>query len=415
MRVARVGPDGPRSLSPGPGLTLLDWLDRSDPRRSDAMLVALLGTVSLLGLVAGIEIRHPAWPASRDPDLVGALLVLGQVAPLLLVRRHPAGAFGATGAAYLLSDLSGVAPAPVGAVLLLVLYLGIVRCRSPQQLTAFGLVFTAFALLHWLVLWHLGLPAQVVLGRSWVAVLVIAAAVVGRTVLAYRRRIAEAEATTESRVRSAVVRDLHDGVTHGLTTMVVQADAAQACLHGGPAPDGTSPAATLGTIAAIGRESLADLRRLLAELDQDQELGRLTGSGDEPAPPPAGLADLPELLSRAGVAHGASTLTVRGRPRPLPPALDQVLFRVVQQSVTNALQHAGAPSAVTLRYRRWSLEVVVDNDGPRDVPRALGTVHGRGTAGMRSRVVACGGRLSAGPRLGGGYRVRVWVPVHGPA
>jgi len=409
MRDAGVGPDDPGLASPGPGTALHQWLDRSDTRRSDAVLVALLATVCLVGLIARIEIRHPAWPAYRDPDLVGALLVLGHVAPLLLIRRHPATAFAATGAAYLLGHLGGIPPVPAGAVFLLVLYLGIVQSRDRQQLAAFSLVFATFAVLHWLVLWHLGLPIQVMLARTWVALLVVAAAVTSRNVLAYRRRVAEAYAA--ARVRSTILRDLHDGVTHGLTAMVVQADAARARLAGSPdrADDGTVPAATFTTIASIGRESLADLRRLLRELDQDP--GPLREVIEDEALPPAGLANLPGLLARATCVHGTSTLTVRGRPRPLPTVLDQALFRVVQEAVTNALRHADAPSAVTLRYRRRSVEVVIDNDDHATPDRGPAGASGRGAAGMRSRVIACGGTLSAGPRRGGGYRVRARVPA----
>lgn len=409
MRSAESGYDdvGSPPADPDPDPRLLRWLDRPDLHRSDAVLVALLTTVSILGLTAGIEIGHPAWPAYRGLDLVATVLVLSQVAPLLIVRRYPTTAFAVTGGAYLLGDLAGVPPLPAGAIVLLTLYLGIVHCRTGRRLAIFGGLVGLFVVLHAVLLIHLGLPFAVVLTRVWLGTLVVGAAIAGRTVLAYRRWMAAAEAHSTAQVRATILRDLHDGVTHGLTTMVVQAEAAQARLS----DPGAGPAAeaSLTSIASVGRQSLVDLRRLLAGLEDPDPAG-----GRQPETPTLSLSDVADLLSRTGAPDRPSTLTMHGRPTPLPVAVEQTLFRVVQESATNALRHAGTASDVTIVYGRGTVEVTIDND-LADLPSGA-TPHpdgGRGTTSMRDRVQCCGGILTAGPRPDGGYRVYARIPTPG--
>lgn len=410
MRSAEAGYDGEAGFPHAdPGPRLLRWLDQPDPQRSDAVLVALLTTVSFLGLIAGIKIGHPAWPEYRDPDLVGAVLVLSQVAPLLVVRRHPTTAFAVTSTADLVGNLVGVPPLPAGAIVLLTIYLGIVHCRIARQLAIFGGLVGVFLALHGLLLTYLGLPFSVVLTRVWLGALVVAAAIAGRTVLAYRRRTAAAEAHSAARIRNEILRDLHDGVAHGLTTIVVQAEVAQARLsdlHGGAGP---VAADSLTSIASIGRRSLVDLRRLLAGLEHPDPVAH-----DQPEAPVPGLSAVPDLLSRAAGSDRPSTLTELGRPTPLPGAVEETLYRVVQESVTNALRHAGTASDVTIVYGPGVVEMTVDNDlSAPPSGAALPPGHGRGTTSMRERVEACGGVLAAGPGPDGGYRVHVRIPFPG--
>ena len=109
------------------------------------------------------------------------------------------------------------------------------------------------------------------------------------------------------------------------------------------------------------------------------------------------------------------TVTVTGAQRPLPPAVDQAAYRIVQEALTNASRHAGsadggqASAWVVLHYAKDALTVQVHDDGDGFATASAGP--GLGLMGMRERVSALGGRLHAGPREGGGFQVRAELPV----
>jgi signal transduction histidine kinase len=136
-------------------------------------------------------------------------------------------------------------------------------------------------------------------------------------------------------------------------------------------------------------------------------------SGVESKEPAPGIAQLPALIDislRAGIA---TTLSVRGEARPLPPTADLAAYRIVQESLTNVIRHAGPATAdvkVTYEDGRVLIEVVDDGQG-------ASTAHGEsvgggyGIAGMRERAAAVGGEIETGPRLGRGFRVRASLPV----
>ena len=198
---------------------------------------------------------------------------------------------------------------------------------------------------------------------------------------------------------AGLAHDLHDLVTHRVTTMVVQADAAQARL-GGRSPE---TAAALDAIAASGRAALAELRELLARLQRDPPA---------PARSQPGLADLPRLLELAGGPGGRPTLEVVGEPHPLPEAVQLTIYRTAQEAVTNALRHSvGGITTVTVRYGDGVVELQVET-GPGEPSAVDGP--GRGRLGMLRRVAALGGALVAGPQPDGGYRVLVTLPDPGP-
>lgn len=204
--------------------------------------------------------------------------------------------------------------------------------------------------------------------------------------------------------RAALARELHDVVTHRLTTMVVQADAAQTRLD----ERSGEVSATLKTIAASGREALAELRELLTVLQQDP------AGPPIPVRPPPGLADLPILLDRAGRPGRPVTLTVQGECHPLPPEMQRAMYRIVQESLTNVLRHGGDVSGdVTVRYGEGMVELEISNGGPPAGVVAAPVPTRRGTIGMRHRAAMLGGELTAGPRPDGGYRVLVRLPDPG--
>jgi signal transduction histidine kinase len=197
--------------------------------------------------------------------------------------------------------------------------------------------------------------------------------------------------------RRHMARELHDGVAHAVSVMVIQAGAARQVVH-------TSPARAEDAMRAVestGREAMAELRRLLGALTDDDETAGL-------APQP-GIGDLPALLDRVREAGLEISLEVDGAPRTVPASLDVTVYRIVQEALTNALRHARqAATRVRLSWEADQLRVEILDDGSAI---AGGEGSGRGLVGMRERASLVGGRLEAGPRPGGGYAVRAWLPV----
>jgi signal transduction histidine kinase len=243
----------------------------------------------------------------------------------------------------------------------------------------------------------------VIMVPSWV----VGDAIRGRRLDAARR--AEASARVEqdrtTRLEAAVAderrqmaRELHDVVAHGVSVMLIQAGAARQVVHTSP----ERAEAALLAIEATGREAMAELRRLLGVLGDDGETATL-------APTP-GVGQLGSLVERVRLAGLAAELAVDGPARPLPALLDMTVYRIAQEALTNALRYAQqARTLVHLSYGVAQVQLEILDDGPALAdPDADGT--GRGLMGMRERAAQVGGRLEAGPRLGGGYAVRAWLP-----
>jgi signal transduction histidine kinase len=222
------------------------------------------------------------------------------------------------------------------------------------------------------------------------------------------RRVATADALAEEQARQAVAdertriaREMHDVVAHGMSVMVVQAGAASRVLAERP----DQAAEALANIESTGRESLAEMRRLLGVLrDPDG-----TDGGMELAPQP-GIGDLDALVGTFRDAGLESDLTV-DVGEPLPAGVDLTVYRLVQEGLTNVLKHAGpARASVSVVRAGPIVTVVVDDDG-----RGAGADHrepgGHGLVGMRERVALFGGTLDAGPRPGGGFEVRAQLSL----
>lgn len=195
--------------------------------------------------------------------------------------------------------------------------------------------------------------------------------------------------------RARIAGELHDIVGHAISVLVVQAAAGQRLLDADPA----AARAALTTIAQVARQGAQDVGQLVELL------------GDVAAPD---LSELAEAVRRAA-AHGIDvTCTVTAETRQLTGPAAALVVRVVQESMTNALRHApGAGVAVVVEAAEAALVVSVEN-GPRtgDLPMLTGT--GRGLSGLRTRALDLGGRLAAGPTVGGGWRVEAVVPLSRP-
>lgn len=199
--------------------------------------------------------------------------------------------------------------------------------------------------------------------------------------------------------RARIARELHDLVAHNVSVMVIQAGAERHALG----DEQASTREVLASIEQAGRQALGEARRLLSMLRPDERAGEL-----EPQP---GVEQIDLLLSQIERAGMPVALATEGEPVALPAGVDLCAYRIVQESLTNALKHAGPACAeVLLRYEPRSLEIAVRDDG-RGLTTFRGDGSGHGLIGMRERVTLYGGRLQTGPRAGGGFEVHARLPL----
>ena len=210
-----------------------------------------------------------------------------------------------------------------------------------------------------------------------------------------------------SQERSRIAREMHDIVAHSLSVIVVQADGARyvvAEAPGDPQQRLAQAERAIATIRDTARVALAETRRLVGVLHSDADVAELA--------PAATLADVPSLVKQLTDAGRSATLAVVGDPDAHPPfgSSEQLAaYRVVQESLTNVMKHAGPGAAthVVLGHSASGLGVTVRDDG-RGALESDG--QGHGLIGMRERVAAFGGRLETHNRPFGGFEVRAFFP-----
>ncbi|MEU8344418.1 histidine kinase [Spirillospora sp. NPDC048832] len=209
------------------------------------------------------------------------------------------------------------------------------------------------------------------------------------------RRLRVAEATRAAE-RSRIARELHDVVTHHVTAMVVQAEAARYLTA---APDRLDD--TLGAVGETGRRAISDLRHLLDVLNPDHSA--------EPRMP--SIDDLRDLIEQTRRAGQPVDFTEQGTPATSTGNAEFTAYRVVQEALTNALKYAhGSRTEVCVRYAEKEIIVEVGNDGSGSRSGSPGG-SGRGLSGLRERVTSLGGEFGAGGRPDGGFTVRARIPV----
>jgi signal transduction histidine kinase len=248
-----------------------------------------------------------------------------------------------------------------------------------------------------------------VLGSALVASWAIGAGTRGRRAfldqLHARARDLERESDQQAALavaaeRARISRELHDVVAHGLSVMVTQAQGATAAFD--RRPDDTRTA--LDAIVRTGRDSLADMRRVLAAVD----------GTDAQWHPPQGLNQLPSLISQVTTAGTPVRLRIDGTPAALPSAVDLSAYRIVQEALTNTVKHAGTGASADVAIRYQDTEVVIDVHDNGSA-RSNGGSGGNGLRGMRERTRLLGGTLAAGPRVTGGFSVHARLPIRDTA
>ncbi|MET8358593.1 sensor histidine kinase [Micromonospora sp. NPDC005171] len=343
-------------------------------------------------------------PGSRPVDAVCRVLIAVAALALLVRRRAPVVTLAVVTVATSTYMLFGYPYGPILIAFLVAVYTVAVWLPvRPAALATGG----AFVLLSAHVFfgrgpaagWTGALPAS-----AWVVVPFAVGVVVRVSREAgARTRAEEARSRAEQARRQAdeerlrIAQEVHDVVGHGLAAISMQAEIALHLLPKRP----EQAEVALTAISRTSREALDELRVTLGAVRR--------GAEREPVP---GLARLPALRDRLAGAGLAVEVRVVGDPRELPAAVDLAAYRVVQEALTNVLRHAGVASAeVTVDYRADELTVEVTDRGVGAGEAPIDDAGGHGLAGMRERVAALGGRLTTGPRAGGGFRVYAGLPV----
>ncbi len=383
-------------------------------RRREFLLDAGIAAVVFALSLAMLASRGSSEADARDLDALGVLLAALASLPLVARRRAPLAVFALTATASAVLNGLGYPPGlPLGpTVALFFLALSPERTRAPRWLTGFvviglyaihagatGLADDAFPTVPLLF-------GALVWGGAWV---------IGDRVRQRRARIAELEeralraereAERERRLaaaeeRTRIARDLHDSAGHAINVILVQAGAARLLQE----QDLERSRAALETIEEVARETLGEIDQFVTALRDDDRQGATVGGIE----PPLGLAALETLAERHRSAGLSVTVLERGSRRPLPPALDQAAYRILQEALTNAARHGDGSADVEIGFGQSSLDIGVSNaTGPARAPGGAG----HGLVGMRERVALLGGTLEAGAS-DGVFRVRARLPYGG--
>jgi len=345
-----------------------------------------------------------------DPSAFGVALCLAGTVPLAWRRRWPVAVLASVAVPqFALAAMDADGPGWL-AVLIACYSLG--AHRTGEHTVWIGGIFSAVATTF--------IVAGIVVGQAPVGALVStivlfpAAVIFGDGMRRRRERLIEAAQREEHAERerellarqqvqderTRIARELHDVVAHSVSVMVIQAAAARRQLSTNPA----QATEALEAIETTGRAAMDEMRRILGVLRQ--EVG-----AEERAPAPS-LRLLPALLEADQSLP--VTLQMDVDLDQVPSGVELHAYRVVQEALTNVRRHAGPVRQVTVCVARrdGSLEVEVTDDG-----RGASTLMskrgdgGHGLVGMRERVTAAGGRLTAGPRQGGGWRVHALFPL----
>jgi signal transduction histidine kinase len=359
---------------------------------------ALLAAVASLGLFSFGQTARPVHPALAVSLAVAVLTTL----VLALRRVWPGPVFGFT---VLMAAVLAQWPArgelyPVA--LAIALYTVAATLSRPAALVAAALALAA----------EISAAGQGGWSDSWLPVIfevIVIAAVLIAGLYASTRRAYLAElrdraqrlerehdqttALATAVERARIAREMHDSVAHHLTVIVALSDGALSAVNRAPA----QATEAIRGVSSTAREALAETRRLLGVLRAD--------GGLELRQPLPGLSDLDGLFTRVRAAGLPVRYERSGPPGDTSPGVQLVVFRLVQEALTNTMKHAGpgASAAVRLRLAPGEVRVEVEDDGAGRVGAPC--TPGGGMTGMAERVSAYGGELACGPRQPSGWRV----------
>jgi signal transduction histidine kinase len=378
------------------------WFREINPTVIDVLLGSVLTVAGLLGLFAPFDAKL----GFRDPNALAVVLALGCSLPFFVRRRAPF-AVHCTLIVFLVVLSVMKFPANVQSQMVLITsytvgaYCGGVKRRLGVAALVVGVATVAI----------IGIPDATTANLMLSFAIYMAAYFFGTTIrnrrlyeaqLEARAELLEREAEEEAKravadERLRIAQDLHDVVAHSMGVIAVQAGVGAHVIDTDPA----EAKKALEAISHTSRSTLGEIRRMLGALREDE------GASYAPAP---GLADLERLVREICAAGVDTHVTWEGARDELPPGVDFTAYRIVQESLTNVLKHAGPEPHVdvTIRYEPQVLRIEVVDDGRGVNGRAADGGHG--LMGMRERVAVYGGEFDAGPAVGGGFRVAVRLP-----
>lgn len=355
-------------------LSALVWLPLAWRRRNPVASVIAVYAAGLLHILLGMPTLMPA-------DLA------------VLVALYSVTVHGPRWAHW-----TAIASAVVGALVMSVALMATVGYRNAPELAATMMALWVFCCACAVAAWAFGL-----MRRSRREMI---------TTLRDRAERLEVERDQQAQIataaeRTRIAREMHDIVAHSLSVVVAQADGGRYAA----AADPDAATRALTTIAETGRAALADMRRLLGVLRDPAAGGAAPGTGATPYTPQPAEQDLESLVEQVRGSGARVSLVRMGTARRLPPGIGLTVYRICQEALTNVLKHAGPAPAVTVlvQWQPSALVLQVDDDGRGAAADSDGAGHG--LLGMRERAAMVGGALTAAPRPGGGFRVRVELPL----
>jgi len=363
--------------------------------------VALALAVGVVQVVGSTHFAAHAQPHARQVDTLGLALLVATPLALVVRRRWPVQVYAVAFAATVTYQAMGYVSGP-GWLGLLVAFVTVIM--AGHRRTAVGLLLADYVLSQWLPP-MLGTGHALGLAFSlgvlaWLLVLLGAAEWLRlrrlRALQSARLRQEESRRQV-SEERLQIARELHDVLAQNISLINVQASTTLFQLDGADEP----AVRALSTIKEVSHETLLALRSVLGALREDHQ----------PALAPApSIRRLDDLVARVSAMGVTAKVEQRGAARLLPPGIDLAAYRILQEALTNVARHAKTTTArVDVIYGEADLVVQVDDDGPVRSPAVPGT----GITGMTERAAALGGEFQAGPRPGGGFRVRARLPVSG--
>jgi signal transduction histidine kinase len=350
---------------------------------------------------AALSVAGLATQRRLDPIMLSFCAAL--CAPLLLRRLSPRLCFTVVALVAFVQWLLA-APQLADAAVLIALYWVALEGDLAEVLLAAGTVEVGAIMAA--VRWSPSEPLKVWVGLSGLAT---AAGVLGVTIRQRRALLVslkekaatlEIERDQQGRLaaaaeRARIAREMHDIVAHNLSVMIALAEGATYAMDASP----DRAAEATRRVSATGREALVEMRRLLGVLRED--------TASQPLEPQPSLGRLDELLARVDAAGIPVTMELDGDPHELADGVQLTVFRVAQEALTNTLKHAARPTRahLALSCRPGAVELEVTDTG-EEQPTAPSS-QGRGLHGMRERAATYGGKLEAGPRPQGGWRVHL--------
>ena len=393
----RLFPQALRDVLMSVGLIVIDW-------------ASLAARPAFIARGPGPTPLHEA-PGFKPPSVASPLayaMVAGAFLPLTVRRRFPLTVLAITAifaAAYQAMHL----PPSINVLAPLIALYTVGTLKDRRTLAIAAVLSTALALGVSLPPWGSATfwaDALRILSTAGVAAALGDATRNRRAYVAeVERRAAEAEQTREEEAarrvneeRLRIARELHDVTAHSLSIIAVQSGAAAHVIDSDP----VAARSALEAIRHTSKAALDELRAMLGVL-------RAPGDTDAPLGPVPGLAGISDLVAPLEAAGHTVTTEIDGDLGDIPAVVEFSAYRIIQESLTNVVRHAGVcPVRLVLRRKGDTLEISIDDDGSSEPSQPV--VYGHGIEGMRERVNALGGRFEVGPRPGGGFHVGAWLP-----